>query len=114
MKNLARPLKWEEGPHENTELAYVHDAGAMYLIHEDALRVPYCTARFETEQSAVWKSTGFKTLEEAKAACQEHYAESLWDNLSPRAKVAVSIGMATLAQLDVTDEALAEIIKQNS
>lgn len=111
MKNLAKPLKWEECAWKNTELAYVHDAGAMYLIHED---VPYFTARFETEQSAVWQRTGLKTLDDAKAACQQHYAESLWDNLSPRAKVAVSIGMATLAKLDLTDKTLAEVIKEQN
>jgi hypothetical protein len=114
MKNLAKSLKWEEDPHDNLEFAYVNDFSSMYLVYEGTLSVPYCTARFRTEQSAVWQKTGFKTLEEAKAACQQHYAESLWDNLSPRAKVAVSIGMVTLAQSDLTDKVLAEIDKQNS
>jgi hypothetical protein len=111
MKNLAKPLEWQEGAHENTELAYVHDFSAMYLVSVDMYNGIAC---LQIEERVVWGGTGFKSLDKAKAACQKHYAESLWDNLSPRAKAAVSIGMATLAQLDVTDEALAEIIKQNS
>ena len=110
MKNLAKPLEWEESAHENTELAYVHDFSAMYLVSVD---MDSGIAYLQIEDNIVWKSTGFKTLDDAKAACQQHYAAMVWKNLSPRAKVAVSIGMATLAQLDVTDKVLAEIIKQN-
>jgi hypothetical protein len=83
MKNLAKPLEWQEGAHENTELAYVHDFSAMYLVSVD---MHNGIAYLQIEDNIVWKSTGFKTMAAAKAACQKHYAESLWDNLSNEAR----------------------------
>jgi hypothetical protein len=83
MKNLAKPLEWEEGAHENTELAYVHDFSAMYLVSVDMYNGIAC---LQIEERVVWGGTGFKSLDKAKAACQKHYAESLWDNLSNEAR----------------------------
>jgi hypothetical protein len=111
MKNLAKPLEWEESAYDNTELAYVHDFSAMYSVSVD---VDTRIANFQIEGNIVWQSTGFKTLDDAKDFCQKHYATLIWDNLSPRAKVAVSIGMATLAQLNMTDKTLAEVIKEQN
>lgn len=111
MKDLIKPLVWKEGGRVN-EIAYVYDFSAMYMVYKTHSKE--FAAALNIDENLVWQRTGFACIEEAKSACEQHYAESLWDNLSPRAKVALSIGMATLAQLGVTDEALAEIIeKQN-
>lgn len=83
MKNLARPLAWEEGQWKETEIAYVHDFSAMYLATEFKSLGHEYVARLEIEDNVVWQATNLKTIEKAKAACQQHYAESLWDNLSP-------------------------------
>ena len=86
MKNLAKPLEWKENASDKTQLAYIHDFSAMYLAYEDKRNVPYFTAQFEIEESVIWQRTGLNTFDEAKAACQQHYDESLWDNLSEDAR----------------------------
>jgi hypothetical protein len=83
MKNLAKPLEWEESAYESTELAYVHDFSAMYLVSVD---MDIGIAHLVIEERVVWQSTGFKSLGKAKAACQQHYSESIWDNLSPESR----------------------------
>ena len=86
MKNLAKPLKWDQGADKNTELAYAHEDKALYLAYEDKRNLPYFNAKLEIEGNVVWQRTRFKSIDDAKAACQKHYSESLWDNLSPESR----------------------------
>ena len=85
MKNLAKPLTWEEGGRVN-EIAYVHDFSAMYLVYEYNTHSEGFAASLNIDENLVWQRTDIKTVEAAKAACQQHYAESLWDNLSDQAR----------------------------
>ena len=86
MKNLAKPLEWKENASDKTELAYIHDFSAMYLVCQDKHSKPYFTAQYEIEENILWQRTRFNSFDEAKAACQQHYAESLWNNLSEDAR----------------------------
>lgn len=78
MKNLAKTLNWEGGGRVN-QFAYVYDYSAMYILYEYSKGF---SAALSIDDNLVWQRTGFNCIDEAKAACQQHYAESLWDNLS--------------------------------
>lgn len=112
MKNLVKELEWQ---------SYSLGSGAKSTFVEGQTYYAYFSnqkreyiATLEGEDGDTWRRKKFCTLDAAKAACQQHYEKMVLSGLTARAKVAASIGMATLAQLDLTDEALAEIIKQNS
>jgi hypothetical protein len=112
MKDLTQSLSWDFYEKIATYESPLGEFACHFVIHKyDDIFFAKLVDRVEYE---IFEVGEFDTLDDAKAACQQHYAAMVWKSLSPRAKVAVSIGMATLAQLDVTDEALAEIIKQNS
>ena len=84
MKNLIKPLEWDFNSsifiHETQLSAF----GCYYFVREYdgdfsatlADRNGYCIADIGEHN----------TLDDAKAACQQHYAESLWDNLSEEAR----------------------------
>jgi hypothetical protein len=86
MKNLAKALKWDTPWHDSSQHAYAYEDKTMYLVYEDKRNLPYFTAKFEIEKNIGWQRTRFKSIDDAKAACQKHYNESLWDNLSDEAR----------------------------
>ena len=110
MKNLVKELEWEPYVEEDGAKA---DTGPCGIFFAFSTNSGY-RGDLSGYDGDAWTSSILPTLDAAKAACQQHYEKMVLSGLTARAKVAVSIGMATLAQLDVTDEALAEIIKQNS
>lgn len=86
MKNLAKPLEWNKPWNDKSQHAYAYNFGTMYLAYEYVKGSAEFAATSSIDDSVIWKRTGFKSIEEAKAACQQHYAESLLGNLSPEAR----------------------------
>ena len=82
MKNIVNPLKWEEAEWD-IKIAYAYDLVAFYEISD--FNEGYA-ARLETEDKVIWQTVNLKSIDDAKAACQQHYAERLWDNLSEDAR----------------------------
>lgn len=83
MKNLVKALEWDIPWNDRSQHAYTHDFVAMYLVSEYVKHSGEFAATLSIDDNITWKSTGFTTIEAAKAACQQHYAESIWDSLSP-------------------------------
>jgi hypothetical protein len=84
MKNLAKPLEWDFNSFIHIHETQLSAFGCYYFIHEydgDSI------ATLADRNGHVIADIGeYNMLDEAKAACQQHYAESLWDNLSEEAR----------------------------
>lgn len=111
MKGLFNPLQWTAYPNGLGAFVRISPSLSYYAYQLDCDKS--YKACLEGEDENAWERN-FLTFEEAKSACEAHYAEMFWDALSPRAKVALSIGLTTLAQLGITDGALSDIIENQN
>lgn len=112
MKDLIQPLSWDFYEKIDMHESPLGEFACHFVIRKyDDIFFAWLADKTECRISELGE---FSTLEAAKSACQQHYAELLWKSLSPRAKVAVSIGMTTLTQLDVKNQTLAEVIKEQN
>jgi len=89
MKDIAKPLEWEE---KNSNLSFWEAAfpGIVLYRYKAHRFVNYkfiCRLQidvFGTSTNA-WEGRDFSTIEEAKAACEKHYQEFVLSLLSPEA-----------------------------
>ena len=87
MKNIVNPLKWEEAEWD-IKIAYAYYLVAFYEISD--FNEGYA-ARLETEDKVIWQTVNLKSIEEAKAACQQHYEEMILETLTDEAKAKLGI-----------------------
>lgn len=84
MKDLIKPLEWDFDSYIFIHEAQLSAFGCYYSVRE--YDGDFSATLADRNGYCITDIGEYNTLDEAKAACQQHYAESVWDNLSEEAR----------------------------